>query len=95
MFPDYSLFDAQVCAYLEDYASNKLREKAVGSDDVHAREFFAEIGLILAALAAGSQCSSDDFLQRQAATKSFGMSSLYHVARCPIFHLFLTNFRSF
>ena len=73
--PEYDDFDARVCVYLEDYANNKLRDQALDGDHGKARDFFAWIGFILAALAAGSQCSAVACPLRQAKTQEFGMKA--------------------
>ena len=74
MVPDYSVIDARVCTYLEDHASDNLKAKAQETDDLKSRDFFASVGFILAALAAGSQCSAVKCHQRKKTTQDFGES---------------------
>ena len=72
LVPNYTVIDARVCTYLEDYASNRLKGKAQELDDRKSRDFFASIGFILAALAAGSQCSAVKCPWRRNTTQDFG-----------------------
>ena len=80
LLPNDDDFDARVCTYLEDFASNKLKARALDTDDRRARDFFAWVGFLLAALAAGSQSSAIKGPQRKTTTQKFSMflRAAYH-----------------
>lgn len=78
---DLDAFESQVCTFLEEIGTPKLRSRLTGKDRRVAEVELGRLARLLAVLAAGSRYEDSDCATQVAISREYGQS-LYHVFPC-------------